>query len=239
MSKIIIHGFPLYSHTLSYVFYGFEKAAKHMGHEVFWFDNNSHPPHSDPIYKDAIFLTEGSVDGKLPIRSDGTYIVHSIHPDKVREKYLGKVKRFVDLRYNHVWHSDDVYSYTLDKTKTTKIGPCCYLEPDSDYYKLYMSWACDLLPHEFNFDDIYLPREDPPAIYFLGTISDQGRCENMSTIRPFIESCNKANVVFKHNCPWQRPLTFEQVRYFTQKSLLGVDLRGPELIRNGYVPSRV
>lgn len=237
--KIIIWGHPLYSHTMSYIFYGFEKAAKYLGHEVYWIDHKAFPTDNGTFYKDAIFITEGSVDKDIPIRSDCTYIVHSIHPEDAKRKYLGKVKRFIDLRYNHTNHKDEVYEFHIDKSKLQKIGPCCYLEKNSEYDRVYMSWATDLLPHEFDYMKVFKQREDPPSIYFLGTISNQGRCENASKINPLVESCNKAGIRFVHNDPWLRPLTAEQVRYFTEKSIIAPDIRGPELLWNGYVPCRI
>ncbi len=237
--KIILWDFPLYSHTLSYIWAGFEKSARYLNHEVYWFTEDNHPDHNDPIYKDATFIAEGSRDKKLPIRSDCAYIIHSIHPDRVKSKYLGNVGRFVDLRYNHVWHHDEVYQFKVDKKSLEKIGPCCYLDESGDYTKVYCSWATDLLPSEFNYADIYKQREKFPTIYFLGTISNQGRCENWSKIEPFVNSCKTARVEWVHNDPWVRPLSMDQVKYFTQKSIIAPDIRGPELLRNGYVPCRL
>ncbi|MFM1781826.1 MAG: Synechococcus phage Bellamy, partial [Pseudomonadota bacterium] len=48
-----------------------------------------------------------------------------------------------------------------------------------------------------------------------------------------------SEVIATNNDPFQNPLSDEEVVLRTKKSILGVDIRGPEHIRNGYVPCRV
>jgi deoxyribodipyrimidine photolyase len=93
------------------------------------------------------------------------------------------------------------------------------------------------LPHEFNFGDIHLPRES--KIYFSGMLSKKGRNENYSTFKGFIKAAKKNRIKFISNDPFLNPLSEEEVVRRTQASILGVDIRGPEHIRNGYVPCRV
>ena len=197
-----------------------------------------------------MFWTEGFADKNIPINKTSTYFVHVCpNPDK----YLGKVKRFVDVRYNHLWHNDPTYTYVLDKSKVEKVGPCCYFKKKTnrrvqvlndhhqywtdDFDKFYVTWATNLLPDEFDFEDINYPREN--KIYFSGNISSHGRCENFSTFKPFMQECAKNDIEFVHNDPFSNPLSNDEVIERTKKSILGVDIRGPEHLRNGYVPCRV
>ena len=46
-------------------------------------------------------------------------------------------------------------------------------------------------------------------------------------------------IEFFHNNPWQNPLSQEDVITLTKRSILGVDIRGPEHLRNGYIPCRM
>ena len=246
--KIIIWGYPLYSHTHSYIHAAFYKAFKHLGYDTYWFHDEDYPEDFD--WNECLFWTEGFADKNIPLNKTSTYFVH-VCPNP--NKYLGKVKRFVDVRYNHLWHNDPTYSYVLDKSKVEKIGPCCYFKKKTnhrvqilndyhqywtdDFDKFYVTWATNLLPDEFNFEDIYYPREN--KIYFSGNISRYGRCENLSTFKPFIEECVKNGIEFIHNDPFSNPLSNDQVIERTKKSILGVDIRGPEHLRNGYVPCRV
>lgn len=247
--KIIIWGYPLHSHTHSYIHAAFYKTFKHLGYETYWFHDQEYPEEFD--WNDCVFWTEGFADKNIPLNKTSTYFVH-VCPDPAKYINAG-VKKFIDVRYNHLWHKDHVYDYTLDKSKVEKVGPCCYLQPKKnrrvqvlndyhqywieDYDKFYVTWATNYLPEEFNLDDIDYPRED--KIYFSGNISAQGRCENYSQFKPFIDECNKNKIEFIHNDPFANPLSEEEVILRTKKSILGVDIRGPEHIRNGYVPCRV
>lgn len=248
--KIIIWGYPLHSHTHSYIHDAFYKTFKHLGYETYWFHDGEYPEDFD--YNDCVFWTEGFADKNIPLNKTSTYFVH-VCPDPAR--YInGGVKRFIDVRYNHLWHKDHVYEYTLDKSKVEKVGHCCYFKPKKnrrvqvlndhhqywieDYDKFYVTWATNSLPEEFNFEDINYPREDN-KIYFTGNLSANGRCENYSTFLPFINECRKNNIEFIHNDPFTNPLNDDEVIRRTKKSVLGVDIRGPEHLRNGYIPCRV
>jgi len=106
-----------------------------------------------------------------------------------------------------------------------------------DYDKFYIAWATSTLPDEFDFEDINYPREN--KIFFTGNLSPGGVCENYSTFKPFLEECIKNNIEFYHNNPWQNPLSQAEVIELTKRSILGVDIRGPEHLRNGYIPCRM
>lgn len=247
--KIILWGYPLYSHTYSYIHEAFYKAFKHLGYDVYWFHDGDYP--KDFNWNDCIFLTEGFADNNIPINSSSIYFVHGT---KDPSKYVNaNVKNYIDVRYNHLWHKDHIYEYSLDKSNVTKIGKSCYYQPKenktiyfkndyvnykiSDYNKFYITWATNKLPHEINFDDINHPRQN--VIHFCGNLSPYGRCENYSAFVPFINECSKNNIQFIHNDPFSNPLTEDEVIKRTKDSILGIDIRGPEHIRNGYVPCRV
>ena len=107
--------------------------------------------------------------------------------------------------------------------------------PDID--KLYISWATNLLPEQINFDDMYMEREN--AIYFCGTISPHGQCENWSLWEPFIQQCSANGIDFHCNDVWQNPLPFSEVQKLAQKSILGADIRGPWHVETRVVTCRV
>lgn len=247
--KIIIWGYPLHSHTHSYIHAAFYKAFKSLDYETYWFHDKNYPKDFD--WNDCVFWTEGFADKNIPLNKTSTYFVH-VCPDPAKYINAG-VKKFIDVRYNHLWHKDHVYEYKLDKSKVEKVGPCCYLSERKnrrvqvlndyhkywieDYDKFYVTWATNYLPSEFDFEDIKYPREN--KIYFSGNISSTGRCENYSTFKPFIYECQKNGIEFIHNDPFSNPLDENEVIERTKKSILGVDIRGPEHIKNGYVPCRV
>jgi hypothetical protein len=162
-------------------------------------------------------------------------------------------ERYVDIRMSAVNFKDHIQEYSLDKTKAIKLGPACYFDPKQsrkvrvnndyvdyemdDYDKVYISWATNLLPDEFNENDIRLEREN--VIYYSGTISGHGVCENYSNFIPFIKACQENNIGFVHNDPWANPLSTEEVITRAKKSLLGIDIRGPQHLKQGLLTCRL
>jgi hypothetical protein len=161
--------------------------------------------------------------------------------------------RYIDVRMSAVNFKDHIQEYSLDKNTATKIGPACYFVPKTiekvkvkndyvdyemdDYDKVYIAWATNLLPDEFEEDDIYLEREN--SIYFFGTISAHGVCENYSNWQPFLKACDDNQIKFIVNDPWQNPVSMCDVIVNTQKSLLGIDIRGPEHLKQELLTCRV
>lgn len=246
-SKVIIWGHPLYSHTHSYIHEAYYRAFKSMGYDVYWFHDEDYPEDFD--YTNCLFIGEGFADKKIPINDTSCYLIMYC-PSPIKYQEAG---RYIDIRMSAVNFKDHIQEYSLDKNTATKIGPACYFVPktlekvkvknDYVYYemndcdKVYIAWATNLLPDEFEEDDIYLEREN--AIYFFGTISAHGVCENYSNWQPFLKACNGNQIEFIHNDPWQNPVSMCDLIVNTQKSLLGIDIRGPEHLKQGLLTCRV
>jgi hypothetical protein len=150
---------------------------------------------------------------------------------------------------------------TVDFTKLTKVGPCMYYERDSNdsslsdkykknisgYESVYLSWATNMLPHEFNFEDAYIQRSR--TVYWLGSIAES----NVNEINKFVNVLNKEGIKFHHNDPWKSPLNESDIKKYTQNSFMSPDLRGsayratvnnkPDTGSNhkliGYIPCRI
>jgi len=245
--KIVIWGHPLYSHTHSYVHQGYYKGFKSLGHEVYWFHDDDYPEDFD--FSDTLFIGEGFADKKIPINDTSTYFIMYL-PDP--RKYDG-AKRLVDVRLTAVNFKDHIIEWSFDKDVYQSKGPSVWFKPKTDeiirmkndyidveipdYDKMCISWASDLLPEEINFDDMYMEREN--AIYFCGTISAHGVCENWSNWEPFIEQCSENGIDFHCNDVWSNPLSFDEVRRQAQKSILGADIRSKEHVKQRLVTCRV
>lgn len=245
--KVIIWGYPFGSHTHSYIHDGYYRAFKYLGYDTYWFDDNNHPINFD--YNNCLFITEGFADKKIPILETSTYcVMYCPDPSKYE-----KAKKYIDVRSSAINFKDHIYEYSIDNGRCQQIGPTCYYEPATngtiqfknshvhkemkDFDKFYLGWCTNLLPHEINLDWRFKTREN--AIYFCGTLSDSGICENMSNWRDFIKTCQENGIQFKHNCPWQRSLSTEQVINYTQRSYMMPDIRGPEHIRTGIITCRL
>jgi len=228
-SKVVIWGFPLHSHTHSYIHYGWHKGFKHLGYDTYWFDDDNFP--KDFNYNHCLFITEGYADNNIPIVATSIYFVHIARNP---EKYINKVKRFIEIRYLVDGIKDCNYNYVLDKSKCIKISDSTYYERLTDnggiakhhdnpkpmnYECIYTCWATDLLPHEIKEENIYLPKEN--KIYWFGTADHR----NTKEIALFFNECIKNNIEIVTNDPWINPLPFDVVQKCTMRSLMSPDFR--------------
>jgi hypothetical protein len=218
-----------------------------LGYDVYWFHDDDYPEDFD--YTNCLFIGEGFADKKIPINDTSCYLIMYC-PSPIKYQGAG---RYIDVRMSAVNFKDHIQEYSLDKNTATKIGPACYFVPKTlekvkfkndyvdyemdDYDKVYIAWATNLLPDEFEEEDIHLEREN--AIYFFGTISAHGVCENYSNWQPFLKACGDNQIKFIHNDPWQNPVSMCDVIINTQKSILGIDIRGPEHLKQELLTCRV
>jgi hypothetical protein len=245
--RVVIWGYPLYSHTHSYVHDAYYKAFKYLGYEVYWFHDNDYPINFD--FNNCLFIGEGFADKNIPINDTSCYMIMYC-PSPVKYTNAG---RYIDIRMAAVDFKDHIQEYSLDKEKSEKLGPAVYFVKKTnqkvrivndyvdyeidDFDKVYISWASNLLPTEFDENDIYINREN--IIYYSGTISGNGICENLSNFIPFINACNRKGINFSHNDPWSNPLSTEEVIRRTKTSILGVDIRGPQHLKQRLLTCRV
>lgn len=231
--KIIIWGFPLHTHTHSYIHASFYKAFQHLGYDTYWFHSGNHPDSSIFDYSNCLFFSEGFADDDIPIVESSTYFIHNaVNPSK----YLEKGSRLVDIRFNVSELNDNNYSFVLDKTKLKWIDIATYYDANADdsvlsdsrkkglsgYEAVYMIWGTDLLPHEFNFEDRFITRDN--KFYFVGTLGGSPAFE----MQKVVETISKMNIQFVHINPWVNPCTFEENKQYMQKSIISLDVRGSD-----------
>jgi hypothetical protein len=254
--KVVIWGFPLHSHTHSYIHAGWYKGFQYLGYRTYWFDDTNYPDDFD--FNHCLFVTEGYADKNIPIIDTSIYFVHiAVSP----EKYVGHVKRFIEIRYLVDSIKDCNYNYVLDKSKCKKISDCTYYEKLENngglakyhdeptpmkYECIYTCWATDLLPHEIKEENIYKKRD--LKIYWFGSANHF----NTKEIGLFYNECLENGLEFLENDPWKNPLPFEDIQEYTKKSYMAPDLRSsgdPRKIaigetgtchkQNGYIACRL
>ena len=261
-NKVIIWGFPLHTHTHSYIHSGWVKAYKHLGYETHWFHEKDYPNENNFDYNNTLFITEGYADNNIPIINTSFYFVHiCINP----EKYLDKVKRLIDIRYLVDNINDYNYNYILDKSKCIEISKSTYYEKlysnsnlakhynnpiQMNYECIYTCWATDLLPEEIKEENIELSNNGngEKTIYWCGSYDTN----NNKELSKFVNASNENNIKFVFNNPWNNPLSSECVKDLTMKSLMSPDIRcsgDPNKIKLGetgtchksigYIPCRV
>ena len=74
IKQVVIWGHKLHTHTHSYIHNAFYKTYIHLGYKTIWLNNNDNITHID--FSNTLFLTEGQVDNRIPIRKDSYYILH-------------------------------------------------------------------------------------------------------------------------------------------------------------------
>ena len=144
ISKVVIWGDKLHSHTHSYIHQAFYRTFRHMGYETYWLDNNDNVSHID--FKNALFITEWQADAKMPVRDDCFYAVHNIKVTRIGfvspriERYQSLIEngRCINFRPTH----------NMIPRDAIKMDPYIfYCFPTET---LFMPWATDLLPHEID-----------------------------------------------------------------------------------------
>lgn len=252
--KVIVWGFKpdsngIFKNTIGYVWNSFYKGFKALGFDTYWFSDDDYDSSLD--YSNCIFLAEAWDSNKMPLNKSSIYYVHCVYDPL---KYIGKVGKFIDLRYNQKSMDNPNYVFERNKEDDVKLGPCCYYQQSinqqvrlknghvdymvDDYDKVYISWATDLLPGEMNEDDIYIEREN--IIVFLGTIY-YDKYTNVPELNEFAKVSEKNNVQFLVN-PYSYSGDQISVSDYIQnykRSIFGLDLRGKSNRETGYIPCRV
>jgi hypothetical protein len=254
--QVIVWGFPLHSHTHSYIHGAWVKAFKHLGITVHWFHDKDYPHDFD--YSNTCFITEGWADTNIPLNASSTYFVHIARNPA---KYLDAGARLIEIRYNDIEIHDDNYDYVLPKD-AKRISSTTLYETVADdravaaksrravterpYEVAYMSWATDLLPHEFNYEDAAAKHER--VVYYIGSVGED------HPIHEFAREIGAAGIPVQHICPWRTPISYEENMSLMKKSYCAPDFRthgtkaefakhgkmnGTNHLDIGYIPCRV
>ncbi len=218
--KVVIWGHKLHSHTHSYIHNGFYTAFTFLGYPTFWFDDEDELSEFD--FKDTLFITEGQVDKKIPLRSDCQYILHNCTDQKYRclqKKNIIALQVFTDSIFSvpNLVKLDTFIYYDL-------AGRC-----------IYMPWASDLLPHEIDAIKESLPtRVIRDVSYWVGTVGD-GTFGNIHQITPFKRACaeNGISFIVKHN------LSLPEHIDAIGSSCIAATIVGKWQQEQGYIPCRI
>lgn len=216
--NVIIWGYPLHSHTHSYIHNAFFKAFKLLGFETYWFNNIEEDAKRANNISNAIYLTEGQVDSFIPIKEDCAYVTHNCNSLK-----YGDVRRL----------GIQVATMRNPRLKDIEnIAPLTYY--DNDNRILYFTWGTDLLPTEFDFENVLItPKEN--KVYWVGTISNNGKFENISEIKPFQEDCSRNGIEFIHS----KGVSPEENIVLVKKSYISPTIVGKWQKEVGFIPCRI
>lgn len=219
--KVVIWGHKLHTHTHSYIHEGFFRAFKHLGYPTYWFDNEDDVSNFD--FSNTLFLTEGQVDQKIPLREDAIYMAHNCSEDKYQE--LRSI--FIQV------YTDDV----LPRSHLVKVEPCIYF--DLLNKGVYMPWASHLFPEEIERNKQNLREiKKQKAIYWVGTLGE-GTFGNDTEINPFRDACQENGIPFIAARPSATGVQEEEQKNFISSSYLAPAIVGEWQKRVGYIPCRI
>jgi hypothetical protein len=252
LKRVVIWGFPLYSHTHSFIHYGWMKAFTALGYETYWWDDINHPPNVD--IRDALVISEGYALKELPIHDSNVYMVNiCVQP----EEFLERGARIIDIR--NIVRKADCWNYRYTwKDKEAglqKLGPYAYYETLSNfddlklqpkgikasYEALYIYWATDLLPYEIRMYDWIRFKQ----VVYIGTNTTANHGE-LATLKRVLE---KRGLKFILKNPFKEKVTFRENFNHVVQSIIAPDIRGSGFIppagpdsahlTSGYVPCRI
>jgi hypothetical protein len=221
MTKIIIWGHKLHSHTHSYIHGAFFKAFKSMGYDTHWLDNSDHIDVSS--FKDCLFITEGQCDNSIPLDKTNRYILHNCD-----------ITKYADFKYLSI----QVYTNAVKNLlgiNEAEIKNCTYYH--NNQKTLYQPWATDLLPDEIDCN-LHFNNNSSHIINWVGTLGG-GVHGNDTELNPFIQKCNQNNVFFIHHDPWSIPKSFNENVSLIRESYLAPSIVGKWQKDNGYIPCRI
>ncbi len=219
--KVIIWGHKLHSSTHSYIHDGFYKGFKFLEYDTYWFDNSDNVKNFD--FSNCLFITEGQVDDKIPLRKDAVYLVHNVN----RNKY----DSYENIAFQV--YTDDV----LSRTFCVKVEPFIYYDFQNKI--VYMPWATDLLPSEIERIKSKLSRiKKTKNIYWIGTIGE-GVFGNKPQITPFMNACQERGYTFIARNPCGTGVSKKEHIKLIKTSYMAPTIVGEWQKKVGYIPCRI
>lgn len=220
--RFIIWGHEHYSHTHSYIHYGFFKAAKHMGWTVEWFKNTQENASKLGNTDGCLFLTESQVDSFIPVNPMAFYVLHNCDMKKYD---IIPLKNKLILQV----FTKDVYP-----RKTVPVKNNLFEFWQEDANTLYAPWATDLLPHEIDKNISTLQLQKNNNAVFVGSYWGGVHGNNKELVK-FHEACIDNNIDFK---------VFSNIDQLNSISLIQDADIAPTIVgtwqkEKGYIPCRI
>ncbi|OGB83710.1 hypothetical protein A3F66_05275 [candidate division TM6 bacterium RIFCSPHIGHO2_12_FULL_32_22] len=223
IDKVVIWGYKLYSHTSSYVHYGFYKAFKELGFNVLWFDDSDITHNIN--FENSLFLTLGP-DENIPLVKNSVYVLHNCF----REKYANLKDSLV---VNIQTLTQDCFKHNVKSLA------------DWAFYRgntLYLPWATDLLPDEI--DEIMLDislnwdkRKKDKDITFVGTIDGFFIVEPF--LMGFVKESKNLGFSLKLINGWSQTLSVDDHIKIIRDSSIVPAIQGQWQCEKGYLPCRI
>lgn len=213
MKKFIVWGHKYNNHSHSNIHYAYKRAFESMGWETYWLDNADDISAFD--FSGSLFLTEGQVDGNIPIRPDCKYILHNCDTKKYGDNFL----------------TLQVYTTDVLGRNVEKIDGCIYYQ--SDLKTLYQPWATDYLPNEIE-NLTSLKFSNNKVVNWVGSVWEGGGYGNLNEINVLKESLKKYGIEFK-----EIRTQYEENKTHINSSYISPAIQGAWQVEKSYIPCRI
>lgn len=229
--RIVIWGYPLHSHTHSYIHYGFDRAFRSIGFETHWLTDSSNVDGID--FSGSLFIASSNQETKIPLIKDAFYFLHNVELTKYLE-YGCKLLVF----QVHTRRIESLPKY--EKDTHWRINSFNHLEhlPGHDYKTHYMPWATDLLPHEISPSQARNELDNKECVW-IGSRGTEGEFENGSKLYPYLSECERNGIKTKVINPWDTPVSPEENKLLVRNSYLSPSIQGSWQINHHYIPCRI
>ena len=213
---IVLWGHKLHSHTHSYIHYAFHKTFNFLGYKCLWLDNNDNIDNYN--LSNALFITEGQVDQNIPIRSDGTYLLHNCNGS-----------RYINVK--NKYNIQTITQTSLNTYKHTKLTDYAYYCGDC----FTLCWATELLPDEITINiEKVKNNEINSNSHFLNFIG-------MPTL-PWDNVklwCDKNKITYKQYGGFSNNVSMNKNVKLIQNSIIAPAIQEQWQVDNGYIPCRI
>jgi hypothetical protein len=190
-----------------------------MGYDTLWLDNSDDV--SNINFDNALFLTEGQVDQRMPVVKSAKYILHNCNGE-----------RFRGMEDRCLWLQVYTHDALLPERACEKVAGGIYFQKNGKC--LYQPWATDLLPHEFDFEKACVFDDRKRAVYWIGTIGG-GYFGNQEQLQGFRAACGQNGISFVH----RTGVSDEEGRDLIRQSIVAPAIQGQWQVEKGYIPCRV
>lgn len=220
IKKVVVWGHKLHVHTHSYTYNAWYRAFKYLGYPTYWLDDSDDVKSFD--FAGALFITEGQVDGNIPLRDDCYYMLHYPRSDKY--DYLLKLGRAIKFHV-HLFH--------VIEPHFTQVGKYLYFDLPSSTFYFY--WATDLLPYEIDINKRIITHiKNERIVHWVGSINN-GSYGNVSQLVPFVRACRESNIKFMHH----EKVSVEDNVQLIQKSYMAPAIQGERQALEGNIVCRI
>ena len=251
LNKVIIWGHELHNHTHSYIHNAFYLAFKHMGYDIYWFNeegqNNYTINNLEVDFNNALYIVHGLESKNLPLNDSSYYIGHNVEWTGSDFKIP---KNHVSLNSENENQNEikGIPSSNINTLQVYCIG-CVdyksyknihYYKYADDYSCMYMPWATDIFPKQIdqNIKDLIIldNGETKKISNFIGMPLDQWD--------EFKSMCAKHGIEYRNyggtfNKDSDKNRSVQENMELIQESIIAPALQSEWQIENKYIPCRI